>query len=111
MLGGLEDALCDALGQERLISLDVHADDNVELVSRLLADLREGQENAIPGALVLPPGSAEDSLRWLQAWPELGPPEALDVLGLSRRAEWKQVLEAAYARFSDHWAAGVAYHH
>ena len=52
-----------------------------------------------------------DHSRWLDAWPELGPLRAFGWLGLEADATWSMVVEAAYARFHDHWVAGVAYHH
>jgi hypothetical protein len=61
--------------------------------------------------LVLPPGAVEDSLRWLHEWPKLGPEGAFTWLGLPSEARWAAIITAAYARFKDHWAAGVAYHH
>ena len=70
-----------------------------------------GRKNGCPATLVLPPGSVEDRLRWLGTWPQLGPSEAIGWLGLSADASWAAVVTAAYARFPDHWAAGVAYHH
>jgi hypothetical protein len=106
----LEDALCDAFDQDRPIEVDVHSDVNVELVRTLLDDLVSGQKHARPGVIVLPPGSAEDSLRWIKSWPERSPRDALEWLGVAADSDWLAVLEAAYRRFPDHWAAGVAFH-
>ncbi|HTB44726.1 MAG TPA: hypothetical protein VK741_13940 [Acetobacteraceae bacterium] len=80
-------------------------------MTTLLEDARAVRENAYPGALVLPPGAVEDSLRSLHDWPELGPEGVFVWLGLPSEAGWAAIVTAAYARFEDHWAAGVAYHH
>ncbi|MGA3400955.1 MAG: hypothetical protein ABSC95_17190 [Acetobacteraceae bacterium] len=111
ILANVENRLAEALGQEPIPSLDVQTDQNIELVTTLLADARAGRENAYPGSLVLPPGAVEDSLRWLHDWPKLGPEAAFTWLGLPAEAGWAAIVTAAYARFEDHWAAGVAYHH
>lgn len=111
LLGRVEDQLAEALGQEPVSELDVANDGNIELVATLMEDLRAGREHARPATLVLPPGAVEDGLRWLGTWPEPGPAEGFAWLGLAPDAEWATVVAAAYARFEDHWAAGVAYHH
>jgi hypothetical protein len=111
MVNSIEDALGRSLGQEPAAEVDIRADDNIELVSRLLEDLRSGQRHAVPGALVLPVGSAEDKVRWLKSWPEVGPSEAVAWLGLPEDSSWESVVEAVYVRFADHWAAGVSFHH
>lgn len=111
ILVNVENHLAEALGQEPVPSLDVRTDQNVELVATLLQDARAGRDNACPGSLVLPPGSVDDRLRWLQEWPKPGPEGALSWLDLSPDAGWASIVTAAYARFEDHWAAGVAYHH
>ena len=110
VLANLGDQLEAALGQTPAAEFDVLSDRNVELVATLLADARAGREHAYPGALVLPPGAAEDRVRWLGTWPEPGPAEAFASFGLPPEASWPAVAEAAYVRFEDHWAAGVAYH-
>jgi hypothetical protein len=111
ILANVENYFADALGQEPVPSLDVQSDQNIELVTTLLEDARAGRENAYPGSLVLPPGAVEDGMRWLHDWPELGPEAAFTWLGLSSAADWAAIVTAAYARFEDCWAAGVAYHH
>jgi hypothetical protein len=111
VLARLEDQLAEAFGQEPVPTVDVRTDRNVELVATLLEDAQAGRDSAYPGSLVLPPGSVEDRMRWIGAWPELGPEEACAWLGLSSEASWEAVVSAAYARFQqDHWAAGIAYH-
>jgi hypothetical protein len=99
-----------ALGSEPPVEVDVRADDNIEMVSRLLEDARLELDHAFPHAILLPPGSVEDRLRWLRSWPEIDPVGTLAFLGLSATAPWKEAVVAAYERFADHWAAGVAYH-
>ncbi len=91
--------------------VDVRNDRNIEMVATLLNDAREGRGNAFPATLVLPPGTVEDSLRWLKTWPEMGPREAFKWLGLVSHASWNEIVAATFARFEDHWAAAVAYHH
>ena len=115
ILANIEDRLAEALGQEPFETLDVRTDQNIELVATLLEDARSDRENACPSSLVLPPGALEDRLRWLDTWPDLRPQEAFAWLNLSSPGGWDggwdAVVRAVYARFEDHWAAGVAYHH
>lgn len=111
ILANIENLLNEALGQEPFETLDVQNDQNIELVATLLERVRYNHENACPGALVLPPGALEDRLRWLDTWPDLGPHEAFAWLGLSSQAGWDAIVRAVYARFENHWAAGIAYHH
>ena len=110
VLDNINAALNKALDQKPMPFVEVHADNNVEMVSRLLEDARLGQEHAFPGALLLPPGAIEDRFRWVRSWPTVEPRETLGCLGLNERASWNEVVPATYTRFSDHWAAGVAYH-
>jgi hypothetical protein len=110
ILSNIQDQLEKALGQEPAPEVDILSSRNIELVATLLADARAGRENAFPGAFVLPPGAVENSLRWVGTWPEPGPAESFAWLGLGPDASWQTVAEQVYARFEDHWAAGVAYH-
>jgi hypothetical protein len=110
ILANIENQLGEALGQPPFAEIDLRSDRNIELAATLLADIRAGAAHACPGALVLPPGAAEDPLRWLDTWPRRGPAEAFVQLGLAPDAAWTEVVEAAYARFADHWVAGIAYH-
>jgi hypothetical protein len=110
ILGNVHTALDRALGTEPEPELEIRTDDNVEMVSRLLEDARAGSDHAFPGAVLLPPGSLADGLRWIDSWPRPGPAEALASLGLPEDAPWNAVVASAYARFPDHWAACVAYH-
>lgn len=110
LLANIGALLEDALGQPPAEEVDVRSDRNIELVATLLTDAQAGRDHAYPSALVLPPGAAEDRLRWLDTWPNPGPADAFARLGLPPDADWPAVVEAAYARFADHWAAGVAYH-
>jgi hypothetical protein len=111
ILANIKTRLADRLGQEPFETLDVQTDQNIELVATLLEDARSNRANACPSSLVLPPRTLEDRLRWLDTWPHLRPQEAFAWLGLSSQAGWDAIVRAVYARFEDHWAAGVAYHH
>lgn len=111
VLEKIENSLREAVGQPIPEEPDVAADYNIELVSTLRDDLVENDGEQLPGVLVLPPGFANDELRWIATWPEIGPADALARLGLPAKADWRDVVSAVYARFDDHWAAGVAFHH
>lgn len=110
VLANVHGTLQRALGAEPPVEVDVRADDNVEMVSRLLEDARLDLDHAFPNAVLLPPDLVEDRLRWLRSWPEIDPLDTLAFLGLSGTAAWKEVVVAAYGHLQDHWAAGVAYH-
>ena len=112
LLAHVQDALGEALGQDAPAAFDVRSDRNIELAATLLADMRAGGDlgPVTDGAVVLPPESVEDACRWVDDWPDLGPAAALAGLGLGPDASLRAALEAAYARFEDHWVAGVAYH-
>jgi len=111
LLANIDNAVSGALGQEPPPLLEVQNDRNIEMVATRSGDAREGRTNAYPSALVLPPGAVEGRLRWLKNWPEMGPGETFAWLGLAPEATRDEIVQAAYARFEDHWAAGVAYHH
>lgn len=110
VLVGLELAVDAALEQPPREEVDIRTDSNVELVDRLRDDLQADKAARLPGALVLPPGSIDDELRWIANWPDVEPSAALTFLGLSVDAEWRDVVRAVYDRFAGHWAAGVAFH-
>ncbi|MCJ2044032.1 hypothetical protein MKK58_05725 [Methylobacterium sp. J-078] len=110
ILANVTGVLADALGSEPSEEVVVEADANIEMVSRLSEDAQAGLASAFPGAILLPPGAVEDRLRWLRAWPQIDPEETLAWLGLPDDADWEAVAIAAYRRFPEHWAAGVAYH-
>ena len=110
VLANIENVLAAALGEPPAL-LEVKNNRNIEMVATLLEDAREGRANAYPATLVLPPGTVEDSVRWVKTWPEMGPRETVAWLGLTPEATWKEIVQAVYTRFVDHWAAGVAYHH
>lgn len=111
LLTNIEHVLRKALDQAPPPVFDVRTDRNIELVETLLTDLRADLPHACPATIVLPPGCAADALRWVDKWREIRPLAALDWLGLARDAAWEDVAGAAYARFRDHWVAGIAYHH
>lgn len=106
----LVDVLADVLGDDQPEEIDVASDDNIELVATLADAAASGLAHAIPGALVLPPGSAEDTERWLDAWPDLFALAGTDRAKSERRRAWNEIVATTYARFRDHWAAAVAYH-
>jgi hypothetical protein len=87
---------------------------NVELVATLLADAQADRHQAYPAVLVLPPGVVADSGRWLetsQFTPGPWPAETLAWLGVvSADTRWHALVAVVYARFQDHWAAGVTCH-
>lgn len=111
VLGNLEGALANALDHEQAREVAVETDVDIELVSRLLIDLRAGHDHALPGVVVLPQGSFTDAERWLAAPPATIPSTVNSSLEIGDDADWRQVVEAAYGRFHDHWAANVAFHY
>lgn len=84
---------------------------NVELVATLRAAAESNERRAIPCALVLPTGSCAEEDRWLDEieWHEIRPGTRrfLDALP---DADFATLVRAAYGRFADHAAAGIAYH-
>jgi len=112
LLLGHEGLLDAALSQAPAPRIDVRNDRNIERAATLLANTKTQAEPDYPDAVVLPLGSVETRLRWLGEWNERADrDEALTWLGLTPHASWEEVVEASYARFEDHWVAGVAYHH
>ncbi len=79
---------------------------NVELV----ASLKDG-DHSLPTALVLPMGCCADEDRWLDRveWHEIRPGTRA-FLGVPADADFPRLVRAAYDRFSEFTAAGVAYH-
>lgn len=110
LLDRIVKTLENELGSEPPPFVDVRSDENTEIVSRLLEDARADRESGCPGALVLPPGSAEDRFRWIGTWPQVGPVDAVAAIGLAEGASWKDIVIAVYERFPEHWAACVSYH-
>lgn len=107
-----ERLLDNALGRAPLPTIDVRNDRNIERAATLLENIKTQKAPAYPDAIVLPPASVETRLRWLGDWNERADrEEAFSWLGLAPDAGWEEVVEATYARFRDHWVAGVAYHH
>jgi len=97
-------ALETAAGQDPEPQIDVLTDNNVELVSTLLAQFGNEKGPRLPGTVVLPPGSARDEERWLSSWPDHA------LAGAEGWRQWREEVRAAYERHSDHWAAAIAYH-
>jgi hypothetical protein len=111
ILANLGNVLSEAVGHEPPPLVEVQNDRNIEMLATLSRDASEGRRNAYPATLLLPPGVVEDSGRWLETWPEMGPQETITWLGTAPDATWEQIVQAVYKRFPDHWAAAVAYHH
>jgi hypothetical protein len=84
---------------------------NVELVESLRGAAERHEPRASPTALVLPLGACPDEDRWFDrvGWREIKP-ETREFLCVSADADFAVLVRAAYGRFSDHAAAGVAYH-
>ena len=84
---------------------------NVELVETLSAAADRNGGHSQPTALVLPIGSCADEDRWLDniEWHEIRP-GTRRFLGAPADADYTSLVRAAYVRFADHAAAGVAYH-
>jgi hypothetical protein len=84
---------------------------NVELVAslKLAADRNDG--HTLPTAMVLPTGSCADEDRWFDRveWHEIRP-GTREFLGVPANADFRCVVQAAYDRFSELAAAGVACH-
>jgi hypothetical protein len=84
---------------------------NVELVASLKLAADRNDNHALPTAMVLPTGCCADEDRWFDRveWHEIrrGTRAFLDV---PADADFPRVVRAAYERFSDLAAAGVAYH-
>lgn len=84
---------------------------NVELVESLNAAAENSDDYRLPTALVLPVGCCSDEDRWFDRieWHEISP-GARRFLGVPRDADFARLVLAAYQRFSDYAAAGIAYH-
>jgi hypothetical protein len=84
---------------------------NIELVAslKLAADRNAG--HALPTALVLPMDCCTDEDRWFDRveWHEIRPGTRA-FLGAPADADFPRLVRAAYDRFSELAAAGVAYH-
>jgi hypothetical protein len=84
---------------------------NVELVASLKLAADRNDDHALPTALVLPSGSCADEDRWFDRveWHEVRPGTRA-FLGMPADADFPRLVRAAYDRFSELAAAGVAYH-
>lgn len=103
----LADALETAVDQDVEPQIDIATDSNIELVSSLVDALGRSEGPRLPSTVVLPPGSVGEEQRWLSSWPELAlSPNVGEEIG----RKWGATVRAAYERYSDHWAAGIAYH-
>jgi hypothetical protein len=84
---------------------------NVELVASLRRAAERNEGHAWPTALVLPVDCCADEDRWFDnvGWHEIRPGTRA-FLGAPADADYRLVVRAAYERFSEFAAAGVAYH-
>jgi hypothetical protein len=84
---------------------------NVELVASLKLAAYRNDNHSLPTAVVLPMGCCADEDRWFDRveWHEIRP-GTRTLLGAPADADFRSVLRAAYNRFSEWVAAGVAYH-
>ena len=106
LIGGVVRALG---GKPSEVEAEIAA--NVDLVSALLEAARRGDDHAFPAALVLPAGACADAFRWFDAlgWRPI-PVETKALLPAPDDATFEEVATAAWERFSDMAAAGVACH-
>jgi hypothetical protein len=105
ILGNLVAALGGCAASEKA---EIEA--NVELVASLKLAADRNDNHSLPTALVLPIGSCADEDRWFDRveWHEIRPGTRA-FLGLPADADFTRVVRAAYDRFSELAAAGVAY--
>ncbi len=84
---------------------------NVELVESLRRAAGRAEDHWLPTAIVLPVGSCLDEHRWFDRieWHEIRA-ETRACLSAPPDADFRTLLRAAYARFSQCAAAGVAFH-
>jgi len=85
---------------------------NVELVEALPAALAlQYETRRLPTAVVLPAGCCADADRWFDhiEWHTISP-RTRAFLGMPADANFEALVRAAYEKFSDCAAAGVAYH-
>lgn len=106
VLGNIATALGASAEEERA---EIEA--NVELVETLKAAAQLNEMWARPSAVVLPLGSCADEVRWFDniEWHDIGP-RTRQFLGVQCGADYHCLVRAAYDRFADHVAAGVAFH-
>jgi len=83
---------------------------NVELVSSLKEAARRGERHAFPTAIVLPADAGEADLRWFDVVRRPPLAETRSLLSAPEDATFNEMALAAYERFEDRAAAGIAYH-
>lgn len=106
ILGNLVTALGgDAAGEKAEIEA------NVELVASLKLAADRNDTHSLPTAVVLRTCCCADEDRWFDRveWHEIRPGTRA-FLGIPADADFRRLVRAAYDRFSDLAAAGVAYH-
>jgi hypothetical protein len=84
---------------------------NVELIASLKQAADRNESYWLPTTLVLPIGCCTDEDRWFDniEWHDI-PGGTRRLLGTMANADFAALVRAAYERFSDHAAAGIAYH-
>jgi hypothetical protein len=84
---------------------------NLELVASLKLAADRNDHHSLPTALVLPMGCGADEDRWFDRveWHKIRPGTRA-FLGAPADADFLRLVRAAYDRFSESAAAGVAYH-
>jgi len=92
-------------------SAEAEIEANVELVASLRRACDQNEKHAVPTALVLPTGCCADADRWFDnvRWHEIRPGTRA-FLGVPADADFRRLVRAAYERFSELAAVGVAYH-
>jgi hypothetical protein len=84
---------------------------NVELVASLQQATDRNDNHRLPTTLILPFGCCIDQDRWFDniEWHDI-PAGTRRFLDAAPDADFATLVRAAYDRFSDHAAAGIAYH-
>ena len=106
ILGNVANALGGRAARE-----EAEIEANVELVESLKLAADRNDDYWLPTALVLPMGCCADEDRWVDrvGWHEIRPGTRA-CLSVSADADFLHLVRAAYERFSELAAAGVAYH-
>jgi hypothetical protein len=106
ILGHVASALGARAGNEKA---EIEA--NVELVESLKKAADRNDAQWLPTALILPIGCCADADRWFDrvGWHDIRA-GTRSFLGATADADFAALVRAAYDRFPDHAAAGVAYH-
>jgi hypothetical protein len=106
ILGNVANALGGRAARE-----EAEIEANVELVESLKLAADRNDDHSLPTALVLPMSCCADEDRWIDrvGWHDIRP-GTWACLGVPADADFRRLVRAAYERFSELAAAGVAYH-